>query len=421
MNLIKFCSDLFPLNRSLTGSGNVATLRYIQNILPELNLCKYKSGTHIFDWVVPDEWEIHDAYIADLNGNRIVDFNQNNLHVVGYSVGVDKVMRYAELLPYLHVHPSLPDAIPYLTSYYEKTFGFCLTQSQFNSLDQGSSFRVVIDARHFSGELVAGELYLPGKTTKEILFTTYICHPSMGNNELSGPSVLTALAKWLQEKSDRYFSYRFSFHPETIGALCFIHKNQQIIQKNVIGAWNFTCMGGPEEFTILPSVYGNSMPDLVTKKVLAMQGYTYNQKSFNSRGSDERQFSSPRLGIPMVSIMRSAYGEYAQYHTSKDDLDFISEHSLQESLSIMKKIVENLEVERYFRSTVIGEPFLAKRQLYETLGGTKVQEFKSRDILNVLQYCDGRNSRNNLSQLAKLPLSTLDKILKLLLTEQLID
>lgn len=418
--MMKFCHDLFPLNRSLLGRANLETLRYIQRIIPDLLISEYKTGFQAYDWIVPNEWEILDAYIEDLQGNRLVDFAKSNLHVVGYSIAIDQILDFETLKQNLFSHDTHSDAIPYLTSYYEANWGFCLSQNQLNQFVEGDLYHVVINSRHFSGSLYAGEVVLPGETKKEILLSTYICHPSMANNELSGPAVLTALTSWLGKVERRHFTYRISFHSETLGALCYIKTNEEKLKENVIAAWNFTCMGGPGPITILPSKYGNSLPDKVTNSALNELDIEPQLKDFLTRGSDERQFSSPRLGIPMVSVMKSPYGEYSQYHSSLDNLDFIKEEYLTISLEVMKEIVLELESQKYRRQTFIGEPQLNKYGLYPKLLGTRLTH-SARDIMNVLQFCDGTNSNCEISKETRLSLEETESILRILLDNELIE
>jgi aminopeptidase-like protein len=417
---MKLCSDLFPFNRSLTGLGNLQTLEYISKFLPDLEFKYFPTGFQAYDWTVPEEWIVREAYIAELDGTRIIDFRDNNLHLVGYSTSINQVMSYDELRNHIFIHENLEDAIPYRTAYYERAFGFCLSAAQLKLLRPDRKYRIFIDTELVSGELISGELIIKGSTNKEILLSSYICHPSMANNELSGPVVLTALASWIAQLPSRHFTYRVTFHPETIGALCYIKKHETELKQNVIAAWNFTCMGGPGNFRFLKSSYGSSVADKISTQLLLENNEKFSLKSFLTRGSDERQFSSPNIGIPMVSIMRSAYGEYDYYHTSKDDLDFITEESLQKSLELMKQIIRRMEDTKFYRSTIKGEPFLHKYGLYATLhGGPKT--IGSREILNVIHFCDARNSISEIANLASLSEAKTQQIIDLLLNLGLIE
>jgi aminopeptidase-like protein len=402
------------------GEGNLETLLYIKGIVPELEISEVPTGFQAYDWVVPKEWRVVEAYIEDLDGTRLIDVKNSNLHVIGYSISINQVMEFSELKKNLFTHKGNDEAIPYLTSYYVKQWGFCLSERQLLQFNTKGVYRVVLKSEHFPGTLHSGEIVLPGETRKEILLSSYICHPSMANNELSGPAVLTALSLWLSNKEKRHFTYRITFHSETLGALVYIKNNEKNLKENVIAGWNFTCMGGPDEFTVLPTQYGNSLPDRVTLKALKNFGVNPNMKDFLDRGSDERQFSSPRLAIPMVSVMKSPYGEYSEYHTSLDDLNFISDESLNQSLKVMKEIVSILESEKYFRQTFIGEAHLSKYDLYESLGISK-SEFNSRDVLNVIQYCDGTNNFSDICHYIKLHPDLVNRILNLLMEKNIIE
>ncbi len=408
------------MNRSLLGEGNLKTLMYIKSIVPELVISKVPTGFKAFDWEVPDQWELYEAFIEDIHGNRLIDVKDSNLHVIGYSTPIDEVMEFSKLKNNLFTHSELSDAIPYLTSYYSRQWGFCLSKEQMSRFKDKQEYRVVINSKLFAGNLHSGEILLAGETSKEILLSTYICHPSMANNELSGPAVLTALSLWLSQIENRHFTYRITFHSETLGALVYVKNNEEKLKENVVASWNFTCMGGPDGITVLPTQFGNTLPDKVTWEALNRLGINPKVKSFLTRGSDERQFSSPRLGIPMVSIMKSPYGEYKEYHTSLDNLEFISEESLNETFEVMKQVVLVLETEKFPRQTFLGEAHLSKYGFYETLENFKL-EYKSRDIMNVMQFCDGTNSAIEISQLTKLNVELVENILKILLREKIIE
>ena len=315
----ELAKKLWPFNRSLTGKGVRQTLNEISKHLPRLSIKSIKSGSKVFDWIIPKEWHVREAYIVTPTGKKICDFSKNNLHLLGYSTSFSGELKLSELKKHLYTLPEQPKAIPYVTSYYEERWGFCLAQDQFNTLKDGI-YKVVIDTTLFNGVMNYGELLIKGKSDKEILLSTYICHPSMANNELSGPAVVTFLAKWLLEASKLEYSYRIIFVPETIGSIAYLSLNYKKMKSKTIAGFNVTCVGDDRAYSYLPSRNGRTLSDLIAKHVLKWIDKNYITYSWLDRGSDERQYCAPGIDLPIASILRTKYGMYPEYHSSLDDL-----------------------------------------------------------------------------------------------------
>ncbi len=392
---------LFPICRSITGPGVRETLNYIKLLLPGLVIHEVASGTKAFDWIVPDEWFIQGGFIEDESGRRIVDFENNNLHIVGYSEQVDQWMDLEELEEHLYSLPEQPNAIPYITSYYERIWGFCLTHEQRLSLNKGR-YHVVIDSEIKPGVLNYAELILPGESDEEVLLSTYVCHPSMANNEVSGPVVSTVLAQWLMSLESRRFTYRIIFIPETIGSIVYLSKHLEHLKKHVIAGFNITCIGYERCYSYLPSRNGNTLSDKTALHVLKHTDPDFKSYTWLDRGSDERQFCAPGVDLPIATIMRSKYGEYPEYHTSLDNLCLMTPAGLEGGFTVLKKSIEILEKNDFLKTTVICEPQLGKRDLYPSLS-TKESGKHVRTMMNLISYCDGTRSLLEIAELISEP------------------
>jgi aminopeptidase-like protein len=411
---------LFKFNRSITGEGVRETLSEIKTILPNLNLQSASSGTKVFDWVVPSEWHVSEAYIIAPNGEKICDFSINNLHLVGYSVPFRGRMKLEELQKHLHSLPEQPNAIPYITSYYEERWGFCLTQKQRSALGDGE-YEIVIDSKIFAGQLNYGELILPGESDQEIFLSTYVCHPSMANNELSGIVVTTYLAKWLNELKVRRYTYRLVFIPETIGSITYLSKNYINLKKKVIAGFNISCVGDDRSYSYLPSRNGNTISDKVAKHVLKWIEPNYKIYSWLDRGSDERQYCAPGIDLPIASILRTKYGEYPEYHTSLDNLDdVVTPKGLDGGYWALRKALELIEKNNIYKINILCEPQMGRRGLYPTLS-KKNSGDQTRFIMNFLSYCDGEHTLIDIAEKINLPAWDLYKSIETLISHDLIS
>ena len=376
---------IFPVYRSITGNGVRTTLKILQEICSELQIQEIESGKRVFDWTIPKEWQIEEAYIENEAGMRMIDFNKNNLHVVGYSTPVDRWVEREELFSYLYTQPDQPDAIPYVTSYYAERYGFCMTEDMKNRLEPGR-YHMVIKSRLFSGCMNWGELLLKGDTEDEVCFSTNICHPGLGNNETSGPVVLIHLAKWLSSMKHRKYTYRFLFLPETIGSIAYISQHLEYMQNHIKAGFVVTCVGDDDHYSYIESRNGNTLADKILKHVLKWHCPEFQMYSFLKRGSDERQYCAPGVDLPFCVFCRSKFHEYKEYHTSKDDLNFISADGLEHSLLVLQKVVSLLEKNRKYRMKILCEPQLGKRGLYPTISQKNTyDDIKKYKILSLMQ------------------------------------
>jgi aminopeptidase-like protein len=416
--MYKLIKRLFPICRSITGNGVRKTLSIIQEEIP-IDQKEIASGTKVFDWTVPGEWNIKDAYVKDEKGNRIIDFKKSDLHIVGYSIPFRGKLSLKELKEHLYTLPEQPELIPYITSYYKKIWGFCLAHNVYKKLKKGI-YEVNIDSTLQPGSLTYGELIIKGKTDEEILISTYICHPSLANNELSGPVISTYLAKYLLNRNEKArYTYRIIFIPETIGSISYLSLHKDHLKKNVVGGYVVTCIGDPGPFSYLQTRQENTLIDRVTIHALKNSDKEYKIYNFLERGSDERQYNSPGIDLPIGSLMRTKYGRYSEYHTSADNLDFITPKALFESLEMYKLCINILEKNYKYITTIPCEPQLGKRGLYPTLS-TKTSGKSVRNMMNLLAYCDGKNDLLWIAEKIDRPIWSLFLIVEQLMNNKLI-
>lgn len=393
---------LFPIFRSITGEGVRESLRILQEYIP-LEVKSIKSGTEVFDWEIPKEWVIREAWIKDEHGNEIINISNCNLHVVNYSEPVDQWMTLDELKPYLHTIPHLPEAIPYVISYYSKRWGFCLSHNQLQSLAEGN-YHVYIDSEHIDGELNYAHAVLPGKSKNEVLISTYICHPSMANNELSGPIVAAFLYDRLKQWKEREFTYRFVFIPETIGSITYLHEYGDYLKENLYSGLVLTCLGGKE----YPLNYKKSrkidapLNELVDFLVENEERNITIREFTPINGSDERQYCSPGFNLPVGQFSRMVYGQYDGYHNSLDTKEAMTIEALLDSLNQLEEVLKLQELNGFYKNLKpFGEPKLGKYNLYPDLNSPTNRSSSSNNridnrqqlnqILSILNYSDGEH------------------------------
>ena len=411
---------LFPITRSVAGEGNRRTLEILSQVSP-LRRLEIPSGTRCFDWVVPREWNLYEAFIEDSRGRRILDAKDNNLHCVNYSEPIDRVVSRAELFAHLHTLPSLPKAIPYVTSYYEPRWGFCVQHSRLRYFG-GDRFRVKIRADKKKGSMTLGESVVRGKSSEEILLSTYICHPSMANNELSGPILQIQLLRYVRSLSKPYYTYRFLFCPETIGSIAYLHLRGAHLKKKLRAGYVVTCVGLRGNFTYKKSRPGNSLADRAAMMALAEDGGQAEIRNWVPSGSDERQYGSPGFQLPVGSLMTRMYGEYPEYHSSLDNLNLIDLASMQKSLGMYQRMVQVLEANRTYLALVQqGEPNLGRRNLYPTLGGQKKKSEELRALRVLCAYADGKVDLLGIADASGIKFSSLVEAAEKLLAARLIQ
>lgn len=407
-----FARDLYPICRSITGNGIRKTLETINRRIP-LQKFEVPTGTAVFDWTVPKEWNIQDAYIADANGTRLVELRSSSLHVMSYSVPVHQRMSFHELRPHLFTIPEHPTWIPYRTSYYKEDWGFCISHNQLLQMDEQAEYEVRIDSSLESGNLTYGECFLPGQSPEEVLVSCHACHPSLANDNLSGLSVATFLAACLA-KRELYYSYRFVFIPGTIGAITWLHQNRDNTD-HIRHGLVLTCLGDAGDFHYKKSRRGNAEIDQAVTIALRDQGESAELLEFSPYGYDERQYCSPGFNLPVGCLMRSVWGTFPEYHTSADNLEFLQPEKLGESLRLCLQIVDVLENNRRYRNlNPYCEPQLGKRDLYCSTGGVPgiAEEIHAR--LWVLNLSDGEHSLLDIAERSGMSFSLIRDAAKLL-------
>lgn len=437
--LFSLMEELYPICRSITGNGVRKTLKILKKKV-NLKIIEVPSGTKVFDWKIPFEWNINDAYVKNLQGQRVIDFKKSNLHLLNYSIPINKKVTQKELKLHLHTLPEKPNSIPYVTSYYKKNWGFCIPHAKLESLTD-SHYDVKIDSSLKPGHLTYGEFFKKGQIPDEILISTYVCHPSLCNDNLSGVVVSTMLAHILS-KIDTYFSYRFLFVPETIGTITWLSKNQKNLSK-IKGGLVITCVGDNGPFSYKKTRNGNSTIDKTVTKIFEQSKRKTKIKDFFPYGSDERQFCSPGINLPIGVFMRTPFYEFKEYHTADDNLKFVSKNALHDSLSMLVKIISKIETKRtienqlkitknnnksktYLNLNPKCEPRLGKRNLYREISKSRLvdkdnsQDLLEMSILWLLNYSDGNHSLKDISKISGLSIKLLENSSQLLIKKRLL-
>ena len=399
---------LWPIPRSITGPGFIKSLDLLSEIAPFKRI-EFHTGDKVLDWVIPKEWVPHRAYLIDPNGKKRADFSKNNLHLVGYSAPFKGVLSLTDLKKYINTLPDQPNAIPYITSYYNEAWGFCMSFEEYNNLPEGD-YEVVIDTELKKGKLTIGEVVLEGTSDKEILISSYLCHPSMANNELSGPLVLSFLCEAITNLSSRKYTYRFIIVPETIGSIAYLSLRGNDLKKKLIAGYQISCIGDNGPFTYKKSREGDTLAD---RAAIQMMRNLKNENviPFNPAiGSDERQYCSPGFNLPVGSLMRTMYTKYPEYHTSLDNKKLMDFKGMEESVETLTSIIHNIEMNVIWENKYpYGEPQLGKRGLFRSLS-EKNREDDEMAMWWLLNYADGTNDLFNIADRSGYPITTLARV-----------
>lgn len=416
-NLYQLVSELFPICRSITGNGFRETLKIIKQHIP-LQIHEVPTGTQVFDWTVPKEWNIRGAYIKNAKGERIIDFQDSNLHVVNYSIPIHKTISFQELKPHLFTLPDHPDWIPYRTSYYKEDWGFCLSHNQYLQF-QDEDYEICIDSSLQPGHLTYGEYFIPGKCSDEVLISCHACHPSLGNDNLSGIAIATFLAKQICQLSPRY-SYRFLFIPGTIGSITWLALNEAKVNQVKHGLV-LTCLGDPGHLTYKKSRRGDAEIDKVVAYVLKNFANQHEIIDFFPYGYDERQYCSPGFNLAVGCFMRSPHGTFPEYHTSADNLSFIQPEYLADSFYKCLLSIHTLDNNRaYLNQNPKCEPQLGKRGLYQMMGGQKDSGVNQMTLLWVLNLSDGDHTLLEIAERSTMDFDVIKNAADMLLAQGLL-
>ena len=419
---LKLAKHLFPINRSINSPGTLKTLKELKLEVPDLKIKNFAAKSKVLDWKVPSRWEVKKASICRLNGEKVIDIKDSNLHVVSHSQKVNKKIKIEDLKKKIHTIQDRPDAIPYRTSFYKKDWGFCMEHNKFLGM-KDKEYIINIDSSFNDQPMNYGEILIPGlNKNKEVLISTYICHPSMANNELSGPVVAVALIKYLLSNKNN-FSYRFLFMPETIGSIAYINSNLAQMKKNIFSGLVLTCVGDENNFSVVKNKDDiNYLQKLVIEEsLIASKKYNAPLKiyDFTLRQSDERQYCSPGVDLPISCFCRSKYASYPEYHSSDDNFNVVTKDGLKGSIEVLIKSIQRLEKSHFPKYIFLGEPNLGKRGLYPLMGAKKITS-QVRDIKNFLAYSNGLNSLDQIATLIGIDIKEAKKIFNILKEKELV-
>ena len=433
INYNKLFDELFPINRSITGEGYRKSLKILSKFI-NFKIYKVKSGTKVFDWTVPKEWKINDAYLKDSDGKKIIDFKKNNLSIINYSIPINKSLDFKELKNHLFSIPKLPNAVPYITSYYKKNWGFCLTHNTKKRLKK-DKYRAVIDASFHNGSLEYGVKKIYGSTKKDFLISSYLCHPSMANNELSGPLVMLGVYDNLKKYKKRKFNYIFLINPETIGSICYLKKFGKDLKKNLVGGLVLTCLGGPKDKISYKKSRSNysSLDKLFTH--LSKHDDCSIRNFDPTEGSDERQFCSSEFNLPVGQVARTIYGQYKEYHTSADNKKFMNLNKVKESVEFLSKIILlNEKCVPLIRREPFCELQLGKRGLYPNMNTpdtvkdryvnmkkNKKSQLSLKIMTYILSYADGKHDIIDIANMLNINIEEVVKIYDMLVKKNILE
>lgn len=413
-----FKKNIFYLNRSLAGPDNLKTIRFIKKFLPNLKIKSFESSKKIFDWKSPKVWTVKKAYIEDENKNKIIDIKNNFLHVLNYSSKINKFITKKELFKNLYFIKSMPKAIPYVTSYYFKKWGFCVKYDDLKKF-QTKKYKVFIDSKFSKKKIPYAEYFIKGKSKKEFIFSTYICHPNLANDNFSGIIINALIADYLKKRKKLNYSYRIIFIPETIGSINYINKRFNYLKKNTLAGYVLSCLGHGKKINVITK-YDHYFSFKIVKRLFEKAKYSFQVKKWKERGSDERQFSSPNVNLPFTLVTKDKFMEYKNYHTSLDNLDYIKNNDLIHSFNFFKKLILFIEKQEIFISKFKCEPFLSKYNLYSKISSSYSKNLNQENFINIIDYCDGYNTLEEISVKLNINKNKLNILVKELVKKKII-